>query len=106
MEDGDSDSSLDSIEKDELNRKMKNMARIIQTWKAKEGAYKKEVRRLLTIDGNYHNCNSIFTRLGISPDINLDQVLEDNYDGPEILGTQNQQTEMDNLTSSLSICIS
>ena len=73
----DDESSLDSIEQDELRRKLQKMAKIIQMWMSKQGLYKDEVRRLLTIKGNYRNCDSIFQRLGISPHIDLDQVLED-----------------------------
>lgn len=53
------------------------MAKIIALMMSKKGLYREEVRRLLTINGNHKNCDSIFSRLGISPTIDLDKILED-----------------------------
>ena len=55
-----SESSLDSIEKDELKRKLHKMAAIISVWTSKQGQYKDKVRSLLTIGGNFENADSIF----------------------------------------------
>ena len=49
----------------------------MRLWQSKQSIYKNEVRRLLTVKGNHHNCDSIFQRLGISPLINIDEILED-----------------------------
>ena len=50
---------------------------IIDMWIAKQGKYQKEIRRLLTIKGDYMNCDSIFSRLGIRIDTDFDKILED-----------------------------
>ena len=79
-EDGDSESSLDSIEKDELKRKLHKMAGVISMWKSKKGLYKGEVRRLLTINGNFEKADSIFSRLEISPEaFVLDELLDEKF---------------------------
>lgn len=40
--------------------------------KSKKGVDNHEVKRLLEINGNKRNSGSVFDRLNISPDINLD----------------------------------
>lgn len=75
-----SDSSLDSIEQDELNKKLAKFKNVIDLMQKKAGTYKHEVRRLLEIGGNRRNSSSIFDRLKISPNIDLDKILEDESD--------------------------
>ena len=98
----DSDSSLDSIEKDELVRKLEKLAMILKIWKSKQGRYTDEIKRLLTINGNMSKCDSIFSRLGISPSINLDKVLDDNYYSVN-KQTDKQLEDLQNLSHNYSI---
>ena len=45
--------------------------------KNKGGSIKREAKRLLEINGNTNNSSSIFDRLNLPLDIDLDAILED-----------------------------
>lgn len=58
--DGKTDDSLDSIEADELNRKLASVKEVLTLISKKNKKNLSEVRRLLEIKGNTFNSRSIF----------------------------------------------